>query len=182
MAEKKPYLVGNVRLSDLAGFEDTVKSGVRGCFIPYDQNPSLYVGANKQTGVMTLDLDILIRETTASKSGSSHFIKLNVGKANRERFRLPQEALDSMKIVGNLFTRVPQSAGAPQGGYASRQGAPYQGSAPAYGGAPQGGGFPQPQQAAAPAPAPVYQAAPAPSGAQPGYTGDMPDFGHQAGW
>ena len=145
MAEKKPYMVGNVRLSDLNGFEDTVKGGVRGCFIPYDQNPSLYLGVNRQTGLLTLDVDILVRETAASKTGATHFIKLNVGKANRERFQLGQDALDSLKIVGNLYARTPAPAGraqgvqgaapAPQGGY--RQHPPRQ--APAYGEAPQGG-------------------------------------------
>ena len=153
MAEKKAYMVGNIRLSDLNGFEDTMKQGVRGCFIPYDQNPSLYIGTSKQTGALTVDMDILVRETKASKSGASHFVKLNVGKANRERFQLSQEALDSLKIVGNLYTRTPiqQSqavqpqpgnypAPAPQGAY---QGGHAYGPAPAlgYGGipAPQGG-------------------------------------------
>jgi len=143
MAEKKAYMVGNVRLSDLNGFEDTIKQGVRGCFIPYDLNPSLYIGANKQTGAMTVDMDILVRETRSSKTGSSHFIKLNVGKANRERFQLSQEALDSLKIVGNLYTRNPGqqvqsaqgAAPAPQGGYPQRP--PQQ--APTYGSAPQNG-------------------------------------------
>ena len=162
MAEKKAYMVGNIRLSDLNGFEDTVKQGVRGCFIPYDQNPSLYIGTNRQTGVLTVDMDILVRETRASKTGASHFVKLSVGKANRERFQLSQEALDSLKIVGNLYTRTPgqssqgvqgqqgaYSAPAPQGGYQAPQGygavAP-QGRypAPAYAGAPQGA-YPAPQ-------------------------------------
>lgn len=117
MAEKKAYMVGNVRLSDLNGFEDTVKQGVRGCFIPYDQNPSLYVGQNRQTGAFTLDVDILIRETSNSKTGATHFIKLNVGKANRERLGMTQEAADSLKIVGNLYTRTPAPAqGASPGG------------------------------------------------------------------
>ena len=176
MAEKKPFMVGNVRLSDLNGFEDTNKNGVRGCFIPYDQNPSLYVGRNQQTGAMTLDLDILVRETANSKSGSTHFIKLNVGKANRERFQMSLEAVDSLKIVGNLFTRVPgqNAQGKGQGTYqgpqapysqqpAPQQRSPYQAQAPAY---PQGGFQPQ--------------------GAQPYQGADMPDFsaprGQQAGW
>ena len=102
MGEKKPFFVGNIRLSDLNGFEDTVKQGVRGFFVPYDQNPSLYIGQNRQTGAMTVDMDILIRETKNSKSGSTHFVKLNVGKANRERYQMSQEAADSLKIVGNL--------------------------------------------------------------------------------
>ena len=150
MAEKKSYMVGNVRLSDLNGFEDTVKQGVRGCFIPYDQNPSLYIGTNRQTGVLTVDMDILIRETKASKTGSSHFIKLSVGKANRERFKLSQEAVDSLKIVGNIYTRTPGEhkegsaplqdpyPAAPQGGYQQ---------APGYAPAPQGG-YPGPQSGA----------------------------------
>ncbi len=173
MAEKKPFFVGNVRLSDLNGFEDCNKNGVRGCFIPYDQNPSLYVGANQQTGVMTLDLDILVRETQNSKSGSSHFIKLNVGKSNRERFQMSLEAVDSLKIVGNLYTKTPgqtaqgrTQAGFQQGGAQApypQQQRPYQAAAPAY----QKGGF-QPQ-------------------AGQSYQGpDMPDFavprGQQAGW
>ena len=137
MAEKKAYMVGNIRLSDLNGFEDTVKQGVRGCFIPYDQNPSLYIGTSKQTGALTVDMDILVRETRASKTGASHFVKLSVGKANRERFQLSQEALDSLKIVGNLYTRTPAQAGQAQG---------QQGAAPA----PQGGYQQRPSQ---PAPA-----------------------------
>ena len=141
MAEKKAYMVGNIRLSDLNGFEDTVKQGVRGCFIPYDQNPSLYIGANKQTGVLTVDMDILVRETSSSKSGASHFVKLSVGKANRERFQLSQEALDSLKIVGNLYTRTP---GQQQQGVRPQQGTYPAG--PAYGGAPiPQGGYPAPQ-------------------------------------
>ena len=176
MAEKKPYMVGNVRLSDLNGFEDTVKGGVRGCFIPYDQNPSLYLGVNRQTGLLTLDVDILVRETAASKTGATHFIKLSVGKANRERFQLGQDALDSLKIVGNLYTRTPAPAGraqgvqgtapSPQGGY--RQHPPRQ--APAYGEAPQGGFQ---------APAPQYGA----QGRPGGYPGGQADFSAQgAGW
>lgn len=171
MAEKKPFMVGNARLSELNGFEDTQKNGVRGCFIPYDQNPSLYIGQNQQTGAVTVDLDILVRETQNSKSGSSHFIKLNVGKANRERFQMTNEAIDSLKIVGNLFTRVPgqtaqgrqqQGAPAPQGGYQQRP--PQRAAAGGYrqGAAPQGG----------------YQS-------QQRYPGDMPDFSaqnQQAGW
>ena len=171
MAEKKAYMVGNIRLSDLNGFEDTVKQGVRGCFIPYDQNPSLYIGTNKQTGVMTVDMDILIRETKASKTGATHFVKLNVGKANRERFQLSQEALDSLRIVGNLYTRTPGQgtqgvqgqqgtypAPAPQGGFQT---------GPGYGHAAPQGGYP----------APGYGGAPAPQGGYPG-----PQGGNGAGW
>ena len=176
MTEKKSYMVGNIRLSDLNGFEDTVKQGVRGCFIPYDQNPSLYLGVNRQTGLLTLDVDILVRETAASKTGATHFIKLSVGKANRERFQLGQDALDSLKIVGNLYTRTPAPAGraqgvqgaapAPQGGY--RQHPPRQASA--YGEAPQGGFQ---------APAPQYGA----QGRPGGYPGGQADFSAQgAGW
>ena len=170
MAEKKPFFVGNVRLSDLNGFEDCNKNGVRGCFIPYDQNPSLYIGQNQQTGAVTVDLDILIRETQNSKSGSSHFIKLNVGKANRERFQMSNEAVDSLKIVGNLFTRVPgQTAQGRQ-----QQGAP----------APQGGYQQVPPQASAGG----YRPNPAPQGGYQGqqrYQGPASDFAaqnQQAGW
>ncbi len=115
---KRPFMVGNIRISDLNGFEDTVKNGIRGCFIPYDQNPTLFIGQNKQTGVLTVDIDILVREVNNSKSGSSHFIKLNVGKVNRERYRLSQEAVDSLKIVGNMYTRVP---GQKNQGYQTQQ-------------------------------------------------------------
>ena len=169
MAEKKPFMVGNIRLSDLNGFEDTVKQGVRGCFIPYDSNPSLYVGQNRQTGALTLDVDILVRETANSKTGASHFVKLNVGKANRERFQMSQEAADSLKIVGNLYTRTPgqareQAQSAPQGGYRQQPRAAVP-STPAY--APQ-------QQYGAPR-------------RNVGFDGDMPDFQNpgtqqSAGW
>lgn len=180
MAEKKPFFVGNVRLSDLNGFEDCNKNGVRGCFIPYDQNPSLYVGANQQTGVMTLDLDILVRETSNSKSGSSHFIKLNVGKSNRERFQMSLEAVDSLKIVGNLFTKTPGQ---------TAQGRSQQGAPAPHAGYQQGGAqaqYPQqqrPYQAAAPS---FQQGGFQPQAGQPYQGADMPDFsaprGQQAGW
>ena len=178
MAEKKAYMVGNIRLSDLNGFEDTVKQGVRGFFVPYDQNPSLYIGQNRQTGAMTVDMDILIRETKSSKSGSTHFVKLNVGKANRERFQMSQEAADSLKIVGNLYTRYPgqgpQGTAAPQGGYPQQRPSAPQGQPAPYP-APQGGGYP--------GGAPQYGAAPRHNAR---FEGDMPDFsapGAQgAGW
>ncbi len=144
MTQKRPFFIGNIRISDLNGFEDTVKNGVRGCFIPYDANPSLFVGQNRTTGALTVDMDLLIREVLNSKSGSSHFIKLNVGKANRERFQMSQEAIDSLRIVGNLYTKVPgqgkQQRGAipaPQGNQMP-QAAGYQ-RPPAYQAAPQGG-------------------------------------------
>ena len=127
MKERKPYMVGSVRLSDLFGFEDTVKGGVRGCFIPYGPNPSLYLGQNRQTGGMTLSLDILVRETANSRTGSSHFIKLSVGKANRERLGISQETLDSLKIVGNLYTRTPEQ---PSGAALRPQGSGDWGQAP----------------------------------------------------
>ena len=176
MAEKKSFMVGNIRLSDLNGFEDTVKQGVRGFFVPYDQNPSLYIGQNRQTGALTVDMDILIRETKSSKTGSTHFIKLNVGKANRERFQMSQEAADSLKIVGNLYTRTPAQAGqaqgqqgaapAPQGGYQQRPSQPV----PVYGAAPQNGFQ---------APAPQYGAQNRPGG----FPGGPADFSAQgAGW
>lgn len=135
MAEKKPYMVGNVRLSDLEGFEDTVKQGVRGCFIPYGPNPSLYVGVSRQTGAPTLDVDILVRETSNSRTGASHFIKLNVGKANRERLGMTQEAADSLRIVGNLYTRTPAPAqgASPHGGTPPRNTAFEGGDMPDFG-------------------------------------------------
>ena len=174
MAEKKAYMVGNIRLSDLNGFEDTVKQGVRGFFVPYDQNPSLYIGQNRQTGALTVDMDILIRETKSSKTGSTHFIKLNVGKANRERFQMSQEAADSLKIVGNLYTRY--TGQGPQG--VTGQPAP----------APQGG-YPGPQAAAQARPGGGYRAPQYGAGAprqNAGFDGDMPDFsapgGQGAGW
>ena len=170
MAEKKAYMVGNIRLSDLNGFEDTVKQGVRGCFIPYDQNPSLYIGVNRQTGAMTVDMDILVRETKSSKTGASHFIKLSVGKANRERFHLSQEAVDSLKIVGNIYTRTP---GQRQEGAQPQQGA-YPSSAPQGGYQAVPSYSPKPQGGFAPAPAPSYGGA-APQGGYPAPQGS-------AGW
>lgn len=156
MTEKKSFLVGNARLSDLNGFEDVNKNGVRGCFIPYDQNPSIFVGANKQTGALVVDLDILIRETRNQKTESTHFIKLSVRKANRERFQMSQEAVDSLKIIGNCFTRMPLQQGQQnQGGYPQQGGyqrPPAQGQAaphypqtayPQQGFAPSQGGFQQ---------------------------------------
>ncbi len=172
MTQKRPFFIGNIRISDLNGFEDTVKNGVRGCFIPYDANPSLFIGQNRTTGALTVDMDLLIREVQSSKSGSSHFIKLNVGKANRERFQMSQEAIDSLKIVGNLYTKVPGQGRQQRGAIAAPQGQnmPQAGAyqRPAYQPAPQGG-----------FPAGGYVPRP-----QDGFAGgdDLPYAGQTAGW
>lgn len=142
----KPFMVGSVCISDLEGFLDTEINGMRGCFIPYDMNPCIFLGQYPQTGRIKVNVDILMREVSNSKSGSSHFIKLNVGKMNRERFRMTQEAVDAQKIVGNMFTRVPgqrrrgaQHQAAVPGGYQQHGPAhqvPAGGYQPPMGGAP----------------------------------------------
>lgn len=132
MADKKSYLAGSVRLTDLNGFEDVTKSnGVRGCFIPYDQNPSICLGTDRMTGAMTAELDILIRERTNGKGESTHFVKLDARKQTRERLGLSFEAIGSLKIIGNLFTRVPMQNTQHLAQSPLQQRTSYQGQAPA---------------------------------------------------
>ena len=79
--------------------------------IPCSANPAIYMSQAK-TGQPKALLDIFIRATQNSQYGNSHFVKANVGKSNRERFRITREALPQYSpILGNL---KPYSGGASQ--------------------------------------------------------------------
>ena len=104
--EKKNFLIGSIRLTDLIG-ELCQKNGMDGLFIPFNMNPSISVRQDSRTGQAVVELDLLIRENHSEKTGSTHFVKLNVGKMNRERFALSQEVVNNQKIIGNLWTKTP---------------------------------------------------------------------------
>ena len=79
--------------------------------IPRQANPSIYM-IQTQSGQKKALLDIFIRATQNSQYGNSHFVKANVGKANRERFGISKEELGKYSpIIGNIR---PYDTAAPQ--------------------------------------------------------------------
>lgn len=70
--------------------------------IPKDANPAIYMTQN-QSGQKKAMLDIFVRATQNSQYGSTHFVKANVGKTNREKYGISREQLPQYSpIMGNL--------------------------------------------------------------------------------
>ena len=109
--------------------ETIIRNGKKGVFIPIDENPSVYVKINPD-GSKIINIDIEVVPTPNNQYGNSHYVTLDVGKANREKYGIQSNQLRSHKpIVGNLRQfeyDVPDQNGQ-QGGY---QGG-YQGDMPA---------------------------------------------------
>ena len=80
------------------------------CFvIPRHANPSIYM-VHTQSGQTKALLDIFIRATQNSQYGNTHFVKANVGKSNREKYRISKDELGKYSpILGNLKPYAPVS-------------------------------------------------------------------------
>ena len=75
--------------------------------IPRHANPSIYM-AHTQSGQTKALLDIFIRATQNSQYGNTHFVKANVGKSNREKYRISKDELGKYSpILGNLKPYAP---------------------------------------------------------------------------
>lgn len=100
MAKRTTYR-GSVNLTALK-HETIVRNGQKGIFIPVEQNPSIYFKV-KQDGSKLINLDIEVTPTPDNQYGNSHYIRLSVGKDNRQKYGIRNDQIkDHTPIVGNL--------------------------------------------------------------------------------
>ncbi|MBR2162335.1 MAG: hypothetical protein IJ954_00485 [Bacteroidales bacterium] len=95
-------MIGQMDLLALIGADIKTVDGEDAIVIPLKKNPTIFKMMTK-TGAKKALLDIVIRQTTQPKYGNTHFIKANVGKANRTALNLDSSELPRLSpILGNL--------------------------------------------------------------------------------
>ena len=95
-------MIGQMDLLALIGADVKTVDGQESIVIPLQKNPTIFKMITK-TGAQKALLDIVIRQTTQPKYGNTHFIKANVGKANRIALNLDSSELPRLSpILGNL--------------------------------------------------------------------------------
>ena len=94
--------IGQIDLMALLGAQYTQVNGQECIVIPVNANPAIFM-SQARTGQPKAMLDVFIRETSNNQYGNTHFVKANVGKANRERFGISKEELGKYSpIIGNI--------------------------------------------------------------------------------
>ena len=168
---KKETLLGNIDLTKV-NHQTIMHGGVRGIFIPIDNNPCIYYKEKNdpKTGqpVKVINLDIEVKAVKTDYS--DYMIKGYVGKENRQKYGIKNADLQNVTpIVGNLkrfeFEVKDNGQGqqSQQGAYPPQQ--PQYQQQPQY---PQQGGYP-PQQ-------PQYQQQPQQGGYPPQGYGPQPEY------
>lgn len=107
---KRTKDIGNIRLSELK-HEVAVKAGVEGIFIPFNENPCIFV--NKKEGRTTVDLDIEVMDTPRSQF-SDKMVKASLPKSVRQKHNLSFDSDEYKRltpILGNLKTYEFDDAG-----------------------------------------------------------------------
>ena len=95
-------MIGQLDLLALIGASIKTVDGQETIVIPLQKNPTIFKMTTKAGSQKAL-LDIVIRQTTQPKYGNTHFIKANVGKANRTALNLDSSELPRLSpILGNL--------------------------------------------------------------------------------
>ena len=95
-------MIGQLDLLALIGASIKTVDGQEAIVVPLQKNPTIFKMMTK-TGAQKALLDIVIRQTTQPKYGNTHFIKANVGKANRTALNLDSSELPRLSpILGNL--------------------------------------------------------------------------------
>ena len=95
-------MIGQLDLLALIGASIKTVDGQESIVVPLQKNPTIFKMTTK-TGSQKALLDIVIRQTTQPKYGNTHFIKANVGKANRTALNLDSSELPRLSpILGNL--------------------------------------------------------------------------------
>ena len=95
-------MIGQLDLLALIGASIKTVDGQESIVVPLQKNPTIFKMMTK-TGTQKALLDIVIRQTTQPKYGNTHFIKANVGKANRTALNLDSSELPRLSpILGNL--------------------------------------------------------------------------------
>ena len=93
--------IGQIDLLSLVDSKLIVVENQAGIFIPIGSNPSIYRRVTKK-GQEKAELDFVMRPTSNGLNGNTHFVKANVGTANRERMGLSKEETQKYSpILGN---------------------------------------------------------------------------------
>ena len=94
--------IGQIDLMALISAQFRQVDGQECIVIPVNANPAIFM-SQARTGQPKAMLDVFIRETSNNQYGNTHFVKANVGKANRERFGISKEELGKYSpIIGNI--------------------------------------------------------------------------------
>ena len=94
--------IGQIDLMALISAQFRQVDGQDCIVIPVNANPAIFM-SQARTGQPKAMLDVFIRETSNNQYGNTHFVKANVGKANRERFGISKEELGKYSpIIGNI--------------------------------------------------------------------------------
>ena len=94
--------IGQIDLLSLVDSKLIVVENQAGIFIPIGSNPSIYRRVTKK-GQEKAELDFVMRPTSNGLGGNTHFVKANVGKANRTALNLDSSELPRLSpILGNL--------------------------------------------------------------------------------
>ena len=94
--------IGQIDLMALISAQFRQVDGQECIVIPVHANPAIFM-SQARTGQPKAMLDVFIRETSNNQYGNTHFVKANVGKANRERFGISKEELGKYSpIIGNI--------------------------------------------------------------------------------
>lgn len=93
--------IGQIDLLSLVDARIITVGSDGGVFIPFPSNPSIYRRVTRK-GQEKAELDFIMRPTSNGLNGNTHFVKANVGTANRERLGLSkQQAQQYSPILGN---------------------------------------------------------------------------------
>lgn len=105
--------VGQIDLLSLVGARLERISGEECIVVPVSSNPSIY-RRQTQKGQQKAELDFVMRPTSNGLNGNTHFVKANVGTANRERMGLTKdEAQQYSPIMGNAKPLVKREESRP---------------------------------------------------------------------
>jgi hypothetical protein len=103
-------LNGKINLLKYPGAKKIIANGVKGIFIPAEQNPSIFIGEKGAYAAVR----VVEKVTTFNDKTYSHFIAATLSKAQRDELAAQGLSEDEIKafspILGNLETYEPQGA------------------------------------------------------------------------
>jgi len=99
-------LNGSINLLKYPGARRIIANGVKGIFIPVDNNPSIFVG---DKGAYA-SIRVVEKETTFDDRHYTHFVAASLPKKVREGMT-EEQAKAAAPILGNLEAYQPQQGG-----------------------------------------------------------------------
>lgn len=104
-------LNGNINLMKYPGARRILANGVKGIFIPVEDNPSIFVG---EKGAYA-SIRVVEKESEFNDRHYTHFVAASLPKKVRDELKAKGKTDEELKalapILGNLETFDPQSAG-----------------------------------------------------------------------